>query len=160
VNSTTAGLSGVALVEVYDTEDGNTVRLKNVSARNQVGTGSDILIAGFVINGNVPKRLVIRGIGPRLIGFNVSGVLADPVLEVHTRINDVDTVFASNDNWSDEDFGGAMQTAFSQVGAFGLDSGSKDAALSVTLPAGQYTVHVKGVNNTTGEALVEVYDAD
>jgi hypothetical protein len=157
----TADRSGVTLAEVYDTGGGNSARLASISARNFVGTGADILIAGFVISGNVPKRLLIRGVGPGLAGLNVSGVLADPKLELYEMRPDGSSVlFASNDNWGDGDIA-ALRAAFAATYAFDLpDASSKDAALLLTLPAGMFTALVSGVGNTTGEALVEVYEMD
>jgi len=147
--------SGVALVEVYDVGTGNSPRLVNVSTRNFAGTGASVLIAGFIINGNVPKTLLIRGVGPTLAGFGVGGTLVDPFLEIHTTINGQDTVVASNDNWGDD----ANAAAAAAVpGPFALNAGSKDSALLITLPAGSYTAQVSGVNQTTGVALIEIYE--
>ena len=156
-----ADRSGVTLAEVYDTGGGNSVRLASISARNFVGTGDNILIAGFAISGNVPKRLLIRGVGPGLAGYGVSGALADPKLEIYEIKPDGSSVlFAGNDNWGDGDVT-ALRTAFTATQAFALpDPASKDAALLVTLPAGMFTALVSGVGDTTGEALVEVYDVD
>lgn len=146
-----ATASGVALVEVYDAGTGNQPRLTNLSARNQVGTGSDILIAGFTIDGTGTKQVLIRGVGPSLAAFGLTGFLADPKIEV-IRLSDGQKV-AENDDWSS-----TTGAAFSRVGAFALTPGSRDAALLATLPAGGYTVQVSGVGNTTGEAIVEVYE--
>lgn len=148
---------GVALAEVYDAGSSGEARLVNISARNFVGTGGDILISGFVINGNEPVRLLIRGIGPGLQQFDVPDVLADPILEVHTSIDGKDTIVATNDDWGDEPNPLEWKTVVPY--AFSLDEGSKDAVLLITLPAGLYTVHVRGANETTGNALVEVYEA-
>jgi hypothetical protein len=157
----TVDRSGVTLAEVYDSGGGNSVRLASISARNFVGTGDNILIAGFAISGNVPKRLLIRGVGPGLAGYNVPGALADPQLELYEiRPDGSSVLFAGNDNWGDGDVT-ALRAAFTAAYAFALpDAASKDAALLVTLPAGTFTALVSGVGNTTGEALVEVYDLD
>jgi hypothetical protein len=157
VNSATTG-SGVVLIEAYDMEKSSTGRLKNVSARNRVGTGADVLIAGFVINGNMPKKLVIRGIGPRLQSlFGLTGVLADPVLEI---FDSKSNLIATNDNWGDNNQSATLEAAFSYVGAYSFATSTKDAAIYLTLPAGVYTAIVSGAGATTGEAVVEVYDAD
>ncbi len=157
----TANHSGVTLAEVYDTGGGNSGRLASISARNFAGAGDNVLIAGFSISGNVPKRLLIRGVGPGLVGFGVSGALTDPKLELYEMRPDGSSVlFAANDNWGDGDVA-ALRAAFTATQAFALpDAASKDAALLVTLPAGAFTALVSGVDNTTGEALVEVYDLD
>ncbi|MCX6952477.1 MAG: CotH kinase family protein [Verrucomicrobia bacterium] len=142
---------GVILVEAYDTAGGTTPRLVNLSARNRVGTGDDILIAGFSIVGAGSKQVLIRAVGPTLGTFGVSGPLADPTLRV---IDGKGVAIASNDNWA-----AALAATFVQVGAFPLTAASRDAALLVTLPAGgTYTIQVSGVSNGTGEALIEVYE--
>ena len=155
----TADRRGVALVELYDTEPAGASRLVNLSARNFAGTADDTLIAGFVISGNLPKRLLIRGIGPRLAtGFGVTGALADPKLELYLSEGGRSTLFAANDNWGDT--GTAIaRAAFVSVGAFDLPDGtSRDAALVVTVPAGAFTAQVSGVGGATGEALIEIYE--
>lgn len=147
--------TGTALAEVYDLDSSTsaaTTRLINLSARAQVGTGTNILIAGFVISGNVPKQLLIRGVGPKLTEFGVGGTLANPKLEVYNRD---EVIVASNDDWSPT---AELVSASNQVGAFALNQGSRDAALLVRLPPGSYTAVVSGVNSTTGVALVEVYE--
>ena len=146
--------TGVALAEIYDATPpplftATVPRLINVSARTQVGTGENILIAGFVVGGNTPVRVLIRAVGPTLNAFGVGGVLADPRLEI---LNGTTRV-AENDNWSSAD-----AATFSTVGAFPLTANSRDAALVATLPPGNCTAQVTGVGNTTGVALVEVYE--
>ena len=150
----TSNRTGIALVEVYDTGTDNTLKLVNLSARSQTGIGSDVLIAGFVINGNVPKKLLIRAIGPTLGVFGVGGTLVDPVLAVRPLNSDL--IVATNDDW-----GGtvALKTAFARVGAFNLAiDTSRDAALAIELPPGAYTATAFGKNNTTGVVLIEVYE--
>src|SRR6185436_19333268 len=94
--------SGVALVELYDTDPNGPARLVNLSARNFAGTGESALIAGFVVSGNVPKRLLIRGVGPRLAAaFGVTGALADPKVELFLSEGGRSTLFAANDNWAE-----------------------------------------------------------
>ncbi len=150
----TSAPEGIALVEIYDAGTGHTPRLTNVSARTQVGLGADALIAGFVVNGTLPKRLLVRAIGPTLAGFGVGATLADPVLTL--RPLGSETVVATNDDWAGT---AALKAAFSSVGAFAFTSDtSKDAALVLELPPGAYTATVSGKQNTTGVALVEVYE--
>jgi hypothetical protein len=142
---------GTVLVEAYDATGGLTPRLANVSARSRVGTGADILIAGFNVAGTSTKQVLIRAIGPGLAAFNVTGTLADPSLQV---LNSAGAVVASNDNWS-----ATLAPTFVRVGAFPLTAGSRDAALLVNLAAGaSYTVQVSGADGGTGEALIEVYE--
>jgi hypothetical protein len=149
---------GTILVEAYDVRSGTERRLVNLSARNFVGTGSDILIAGFAIAGTGTKQVLIRAVGPALTAFGVPGALADPRLEV---FDGTGRSLAVNDNWGTAVGSATLATAatFSAVGAFPLTAGSRDAALLLTLNAGaSYTVQVAGVSNATGEALVEVYE--
>jgi PKD repeat protein len=150
-NSTT----GVALVEIYDTDTTADSRLVNVAARMNVTPGEGTLIAGFSIGGNAPKTVLIRGVGPVLSGFGVSGVLTDPTIAVYSGRS----LMAANDNW---EVGTRSATELRdvsvRVGAFALPAGSRDAALLITLPPGLYTVQVTGVGNTSGIALVEIYD--
>ena len=143
--------SGSVLVEAYDLGAETSPRLVNLSARHWVGTGADVLIAGFVVAGTGSKQVLIRAVGPTLASFGVAGALADPQLEV---LDGGGRSLGSNDNWSP-----VLSSTFGRVGAFPLLSGSRDAAALVTLTAGaSYTVKVSGVNNTTGEALIEVYE--
>lgn len=141
--------SGVVLVELYDAGAGNSPRLANVSARNYVGTGGDLLIAGFVVDGAGPKTVLIRAVGPTLAAFGVQGALADPKLQIFQG----ERLVAENDDWSP-----SLATAFGRVGAFSLVAGSFDAALTLTLQPGAYTAQITGVNGGTGEALVEIYE--
>lgn len=144
---------GLALAELYDTAPASGARLANVSARSQVNTGGDILIAGFSITGNTPKTVLIRGLGPSLDRLGVTGTLTDPVLAL---FNDAGIKLDENDDW-----GGSIRffDAFTSVGAFALSSpGSRDAVLIVSLVPGSYTVQVSGARSTTGVALVEVYE--
>jgi len=87
--------SGFVLVEVYDAAGGVSPRLTNSSALDRVGTGGDVLIAGFTIDGPVAKTVLIRGVGPKLTAFGVGGALADPKLEIFQG----SAKLAENDNW-------------------------------------------------------------
>ncbi len=153
------GTTGVALAEIYDvtppiTFGAGTPRLINVSARALSGAGADVLIAGFVVSGpaGATKKVLIRAIGPTLTVFGVTGVLADPKLEL---FNGSAVKIQENDNWG----GGAeLSDTFRAVGAFALDGASRDAALVASLAPGSYTAQVSGVGGGTGVALVEVYD--
>lgn len=152
---------GVALAEVYDATPADnfvasTPRLINVSALTQVGSGGDILIAGFSVAGNTPKTVLVRGIGPALAGFGVGGTLGDPKLELFR--NGTDEAIATNDNWGSAANAAQIATAAGNVGAFALAADGKDAVLLVTLQPGSYTAQVSGGNGSTGLALVEVYE--
>jgi streptogramin lyase len=132
-----------------------TARLINISTRAMVGTGANILIPGFVISGSGTETLLIRGDGPALNQFNVPGVLAQPSLSVY---NSAGTMIASNTGWGTNSNPAQIAGVSASVGAFALASGSADCVVLVNLPAGAYTVHVSGVNNTTGVALAEIYE--
>ncbi|MEZ5278480.1 MAG: carboxypeptidase regulatory-like domain-containing protein [Opitutaceae bacterium] len=150
--------TGVALVEVYDVDDSANpgAKLVNISNRGQVGVGSAIMIPGFVIGGESAKTVLIRGVGPKLADYEVTGVLEDPTLRLF-RAGEA-TPMLTNDNWSDAANAAELAAAAETVGAFALDAGSKDAAVLVTLEPGSYTVKVAGAGGTEGVALVEVYE--
>ena len=163
--------TGVALAEVYDADTGiPAARLVNISARASIGTGSNILIAGFAIAGNTSETVLIRGIGPRLglSPFYLAGVLAAPQLTLYDG-NTPSAIIAANSGWSTAPTTGsstvvavvqaASASVMSSVGAFALTPGSNDAAMLVTLPPGTYTAQLSGVGGTTGIGLIEVYEA-
>ena len=129
----------------------NPPRLANISSRAQIGTGDNVLIAGFIIQGSASKQVVLRGLGPSLQvnGVPVPGRLQDPVLELHDKNG---ALIAINDNW-------ATDPNADQVRAAGLaPSNPHEAALARTLTPDFYTAIVRGANNTTGIGLAEVYD--
>ncbi len=154
--------SGLALVEIYDADTlapFTAQKALNVSTRGQVGAGQSQLIAGFVISGTIPKRVLIRGVGPSLTKVGLTtGYVTDPSLRLSHAVNNVDTLIRENDNWQQGNDAAMVTAASTSVGAFALDSGSKDAVILITLPPGSYTAQVSGVNNATGLALVEVYE--
>lgn len=128
--------------------------LINVSTRGAVGTGDSVLIAGFIVSGPNPKRVLVRAVGPGLADFGVGNLLADPKLSVH---NSSGAVVAENDNWGNAADGAALSSASAEAGVFALKSGSRDAAAVLMLEPGSYTVVVEGAGGTTGNALVEAY---
>jgi hypothetical protein len=149
------GSGGIALAEVYDATPpasfgAVTPRLINVSARSHVSSGSD-LIAGFVITGPVARTVLIRGLGQALASFGVAGTLSDPRL---TLFNGA-TKLLENDDWGGNQ---ALTEVFRSVGAFDISSAPSDAVLLATLPPGNYTAQVNGINNSSGVALVEVFE--
>jgi hypothetical protein len=162
-----SGNTGTALVEVYDvgSADPNpTKQLINISTRGYVGTDQDVLVAGFVVSGDAPKRILIRGVGLGIKQFGVADVVADPVLKLYDAKQ---VAVAQNDNWEAPQSigagdtpatGGQITAADTAVGAFPLATGSTDAAMIVTLNPGQYTAIVSGANGGTGNAIVEVYE--
>jgi hypothetical protein len=145
--------SGVALIEVYDLNQGVDSKLANLSTRALVSTGSDIVIAGFVLSeSNINDRIVVRGIGPSLApgSFPASAVLADPTLELHDSNG---SLLISNNDWQDNPAQAADITAAGLAPANNLE-----AAIAATLPPGLYTALMAGLNNGTGIGLVEIYD--
>lgn len=124
-------------------------RLSNLSVRSFAGTGDQTLIAGFSITGSGASPFVLRGVGPSLARFSVNGILPDPLIELYDSRQ---VLVRSNDNFSGVDDGRS-------IGAFVLDDGARDAVISTVLEPGAYTLEVKGVGSTTGEALAEVYQA-
>ena len=115
------------------------------------------MIGGFIVQGTAPKRVIVRAIGPELTQYGVPDVLADPALDLHDVTG---ALIASNDNWQTTVIGGIITA--DQVSAI-QNSGHaptqpSESAIIATLQPGNYTAIVRGVNNTTGNALVEVYD--
>jgi pectate lyase len=150
---------GVVLVEVYDLDPAADSRLTNLSTRAKVGTGGDILIAGFNVAGTGTSRLLLRATGPALAGFGVGGALLDPRLDLY-RATTPATLIAANDQWQDPTATATLNADVSRsVGAFALAAGSKDAAMVFDNASGGYTAQVSGVGGGTGVALVEIYEA-
>jgi TonB family protein len=142
---------GIALVEGYDV-DGSaaTAQFSNVSTRSIAGTGASVLTIGFAISGNEPKTVLIRAVGPTLAGFGVTGTLPNPQLRLFSsRRNEL----GFNNDWLI-----GWSAAFSAAGAFPLTNGGRDAALLVSLQPGTYTAQASDAGNTTGVALIEIYD--
>ncbi len=159
------GATGTVIAELYDatpagTFTATTPRLVNVSVLKKLAAG-ETLIAGFVVGGTGTKTVLIRAVGPSLAvaPFNIAGVMTDPKLDLYSG----QTVINSNNDWSTPVGTGAsnatqLSAAFTSVGAFTLVANSKDAALLVTLAPGSYTAQVSGVSNTSGFAIIEVYE--
>jgi hypothetical protein len=152
---------GVGLVEVYDLSPDTASILGNISTRSFVQTGDNVMIGGFIVQGMQPKRVIIRAIGPELSAppFNIPNVLADPTLELH---NGTGALIASNDNWQQTIIGGIITRYQVQdiMNSGHAPTQPSESAIIADLPPGNYTAIVRGVNNTAGVALVEVYDLD
>lgn len=161
------GETGVALAEIYDASanpQGEYQRLINISTRGTVGSGEGALIGGFVVTGNSPKRVLVRAAGPSLVALGLSDALVDPKLVVYGG----QTIVAQNNDWGTAAFVATNQAVASAAdiaaaaratGAFAFASGSKDAAVIVTLAPGAYTAQVTSSDGTsTGAALVEIYE--
>ena len=140
ISSTTTPLPKVAL---------------NISTRLPVGTGQQVLIGGFIIQGQSPKTVIIRAIGPSL---PLAGVLQDPYLELHDGAGQT---IATNDNWRTTNLGGILTSSqIIDIGVTIPPSHNAESALIATLDPGAYTAVVRGANNDTGIAVVEAYDLD
>ena len=149
------GTTGNALVEVYDIgtaslDVSSNAQLGNISTRGLVQTGDNVMIGGFIVEGDMPATVIVRAIGPELGAppYNVPNALQDPTLELH---NHTGAVIKSNDNWMNDPGAAQIQTNHLAPGD------PRESATIVTLQPGNYTVIVRGKNNTTGIALVEGY---
>jgi hypothetical protein len=144
-------------LDVANTSDSNP--LLNISTRLNVGTGNNVLIAGFIVTGVGPKKVIIRAIGPSLSisGLPVAGRLSDPTLELHDSTG---AIIARNDNWKTTQLGGiitADQVADIQASTVAPTNDLESAIVAMLAP-GSYTAVIRGVGNSTGIALAEVYD--
>ncbi len=152
--------SGISLVEAYDADPApgaqDGASLRNLSTRGNVGPGDDALIAGFVLRGSAPRRILIRAVGPGLASLGIPSAILDPQLALYRGTSQLQ----ANDDWEISASRWAIAATAERIGAFPLAPASRDAALLVTLAPGAYTVVVTGVAGATGVALVEIYDAD
>jgi hypothetical protein len=141
--------TGIGLVEVYDTSVGSGSQLANISTRGFVQTGDNVMIAGLVVQSH-NKQIVVRALGPTLTGFGVNDALPDPTLSLYDA-NGALIIF--NDDWKD--------SQESAIGSTGLAPRSDlESAIAGTISPGSYTAVVRGFENATGNALVEVYGLD
>jgi hypothetical protein len=141
--------TGVALFELYDTDPQNS-KIANISTRGNVGSGDNVMIGGFIVGGDQPTNVIVRALGPTLTDFGVTGALGDPTLELRDK-NGV--LISQNDNWKS-----SQQSAIQNSGY--APPKDAEAAIFATLQPGNYTAIVRGNNNSTGVALVEVYNLD
>lgn len=132
----------------------NVGTLINVSTSATVGADERVVIAGFTVEGSLPKTMLVRAAGPALAAFGVPMPLATPRLELYGGA----TRLAENAGWSAQPGAAAITATTTQVGAFPFAVGSADAALLETLPPGGYTAVVRSAS-ATGAALVEVYES-
>jgi hypothetical protein len=143
--------SGIALIEVYDLSPAVLAKLANISTRAFVGTADDIVIAGFILGKNSGNdRIVVRGIGPSLAALGVPNALANPTLELRDSNG---AILVANNDWQDNPAQAAELTAAGLAPSSSLESG-----IAATLPPGLYTALLAGLDNGTGNGLVEVYD--
>ena len=140
------GTEGNALCELYDLSPGNST-VRNISTRGKVGTGDDVMIGGFIIGGTTPAKIMVRAIGPSLAAFGVTGVLPDPVLELHDKDG---SLIYQNDNWRAEQAQQIIDTTIPP-------SNESESAIIATLAPAAYTAIVHDAGTAQGVALVEVY---
>lgn len=149
--------AGVALFEAYDADPPSNAapRLLNASTSGYVGSDTETLISGFVISGTSRGNILIRGIGPTLRTFGVTDAVADCAITVYRGSQ----IIATNDDWGTSANLTQLSFSFTQVGAFGLEEVSKDAALVLSnLVPGPYTVVLTAKNAATGRGLIEIYE--
>jgi hypothetical protein len=140
---------GLALVELYDA-DPKTSLLANLSTRGKVGTADDVMIGGFIVGGIDATKVLLRALGPSLGSKGILEPLSDPVLELHGGDG---KVISTNDNWR------SIQE--DDIVATGIPpSDDREAAILATLDPGSYTAIVRGQNDATGVALIEIYNLD
>ena len=149
------GLGGVALGEIYLVAGSNSIgTLANVSLRGPVGAGDSILVAGFAVDSDLSQAILVRGVGPALAAFGVADPTSDPLLQVFDSSGGL---IAANDDWMAQTGGSASAVAavMASVNAFSLPPGSRDSALLLILPKGNYTIQLSA--RDLGSALIEVY---
>ncbi len=146
------GGQGIGLIEAYEF-DSNLTRLVNISTRGRVGVGDEPMIGGLIVQGSGGKRVIVRALGPSLAGGPdpIAGVLSDPILALHDGNGNL---LAQNDNWSSSAQAGEI------IATTIPPSNNLESAIIATLGPGNCTAIVRGVNNTSGVGLVEVYDLD
>jgi hypothetical protein len=150
-----SGTVGIALLEVYDLDVPEVVRLVNLSTLARVETGDGVLIGGLVITGNLKKYVLIRAAGPTLSQFGIQAPLAHPVVTVLSGNVPIGTAGA----WGNQTNAAQIKSVADYLGAFGFPPGSNDAAMFIQLDPGAYTLQVSGADGGTGVGLLEVYEA-
>jgi len=152
MQSGVGGVTGVGIIEAFDTDSSTNPRLVNVSTRCDVGTGAAVAIAGLTISGNKSRQVFIRALGPTLTSFGVSGAISNTKISL---INSGGTVIATNDDWRDFDGSStALENRLQKTGfapPYDLES-----AIVMRLAPGAYTVVLEGVGGATGVGLIEI----
>ncbi|MDQ6622429.1 MAG: putative Ig domain-containing protein [Verrucomicrobiota bacterium] len=145
-----ANTTGIALVELYDLSPESDSHIANISTRGKVETDDNVMIAGFIIGGDQPTKVLVRALGPSLVPYGLPNALTDTTLDLFDSNGNK---FASNDDWQSDQAQEIIDTGKP------LDD-PRESALVRTLAPGPYTAIVRGKNNTTGVALVEVYNLE
>ncbi len=143
----------------YDLTQTSQTSLGNISTRSFVQTGEHVMIGGFIVQGSGAKKVIIRAIGPELTQYGITDALANPKLELH---DETGALIGTNDDWQTTIIGGIITSnQVSDIQNSGhVPTAATESAIIADLQPGNYTAIVNGVNNTTGVALVEVYDLD
>ncbi|MBI5769738.1 MAG: hypothetical protein HZA93_18325 [Verrucomicrobia bacterium] len=150
------GGSGVCLLEYYDAAPaGTALAARNLSVLAPTGLGNSLLTAGFVVAGNGPLRVLVRGLGPVLASFGVNNAISDPALSVYPAGER--EPFATNAGWAND---ATLADAARRVGAFALPAGSRDTAVLLTLDPGAYLVQLASARGATGTGMIELYVVD
>ena len=142
--------TGIGLVEIYDLNPGANSILANIRQPRVCRYGDNVMIGGFIVGGEGQSdlRVVVRGIGPSLAAFGISAALQDPIVDLKDANG---TTLLSNDDW--------QQGQPSEINQLNLaPSDNRESALVISLPHGNFTAILRGKNNTTGVAVVEVYN--
>jgi hypothetical protein len=141
----------VGTLEVYDADIGTDSQLANISTRGLVQTGNNVMIAGFILGANNSNtHIAVRGRGPSLSASGLSGLLADPTLELH---NSNGTTLVANNDWQDDPVSAAMLTAS------GLAlTNPNESGIFISLAPGQFTAILGGKNGGSGIGIVEIYN--
>ena len=137
--------TGIGLVEAYDLNRTADSKLANISTRGRVSTGDNVLIAGTIVLGDTTQTVMVRAIGPSL---TIPGKLENPTLELRDGNG---ALLETNDNWVES----ANKQAI--VESTIAPTNDLESAMVRTLTPANYTAIVRGVNDTTGIGLVEVY---
>ncbi|MGH8165564.1 MAG: hypothetical protein ACREP1_14655, partial [Rhodanobacteraceae bacterium] len=143
--------TGIGLVEAYDLDQAASSQLANISTRGFVDTGDNVMIGGFIIGGGAAATnatVLVRAIGPSLIGAGIGNALQDPTLELRDANGNL---LKSNDNWKT-----SQKAAIQATGV--APTNDRESAILDTLAPGNYTAIMRGKNNGTGVGLVEVYN--
>ena len=142
-------VTGIALIEVYDFNQGGDSLLANISTRARVQSNESVLIGGFILgNGEGATKVLIRGLGPSLTPAGITNALPDPTMELHDGNG---ALLVANDNWKDQ-----QQSEIEQTGI--PPNESSESAILADLGPGAYTAVVAGKGEATGVALIEVYN--
>jgi hypothetical protein len=149
--------TGIGVVEVYDLAQTASSQLANISTRGFVDTDDNAMIAGLIAgdgSSGARAQVLVRVMGPSLTNSGVQGALPDPTVVLYDANG---AIIATNDNWKINDLTQQSQEALIRATTI-APSNDSESAIVASLPAGPTTAVVRGKNNSTGVALVEVYN--